>query len=242
MATSVPAPMAMPEVGLGEGGGVVDAVADHRHPPALVLQLGDLGGLVAGQHLGDDGVDAELAGDAPGGGLVVAGEHDDLDPELVQRGHRGGGGGARGVGERDQPGRAAVDGDQHGGPAGRGELLAAGGELAEVDALALACSRRLPTATRWPSTVAIAPWPGTFSNPVAASRSTPRSSAWATIAWARGCSDSRSTAATSASSSSSSMPSATHVGDLGFALGQGAGLVHHHGVDAARRSPARWRS
>src|SRR6266536_2094470 len=36
------------EVGLGEGGGVVDAVADHGDLAAGGLQLGDLGGLVAG--------------------------------------------------------------------------------------------------------------------------------------------------------------------------------------------------
>ena len=68
----------------------------------------------------------------------------------------------------------------------------------------------MPTATRRPSTVAIAPWPGTFSNPVAVKPVDPavvgvrgRSPA------ASGCSDSRSTAAASASSSASSMPAAT---------------------------------
>ena len=72
-----------------------------------------------------------------------------------------------------------------------------------------AISFRLPTTTRCPSTVATAPCPATFRNPVADSRSAPRSSAYRTTAAASGCSDSRSTAAASASSSGSSMPSAT---------------------------------
>ncbi len=42
------------EVGLGEGGGVVDAVADHGDDPALGLQAADDVDLVGGQHLGDD--------------------------------------------------------------------------------------------------------------------------------------------------------------------------------------------
>jgi hypothetical protein len=51
------------EVGLGERGGVVDAVADHGHDPALVLQSADDVDLVLGQDLGDDVVDADLGGD-----------------------------------------------------------------------------------------------------------------------------------------------------------------------------------
>jgi hypothetical protein len=43
------------------------------------VKCGDLGSVVTGQHFGDDGVDAELIGDTPGGGLVVAGEHDHLN-------------------------------------------------------------------------------------------------------------------------------------------------------------------
>jgi hypothetical protein len=70
MATSVPAPMAMPDVGLGEGGCVVDPVADHCHFQALALEFGDLGVLVLGKHLGQHLVDPELSADRcrpPGG-------------------------------------------------------------------------------------------------------------------------------------------------------------------------------
>ena len=51
------------EVGLGERGGVVDAVADHRDDPALVLEAPDDVDLVGGEHLGDHVVDADLGGD-----------------------------------------------------------------------------------------------------------------------------------------------------------------------------------
>jgi hypothetical protein len=57
---------------LGQGRCVVDPVADHGRPHAFGLQLGDLGGHVAGEHLAEDGVDAELAGDPLRGGPVVA--------------------------------------------------------------------------------------------------------------------------------------------------------------------------
>ena len=52
-----------PEVGLSEGGRVVDAVADHRDDPALGLQPADDVDLVLRQHLGHDvgRVDADLA-------------------------------------------------------------------------------------------------------------------------------------------------------------------------------------
>src|SRR6266542_498935 len=70
-------------------------------------------------------------------------------------------------------------------------------------------SRALPTATRFPSTLARAPWPGTFSKAWATAPPTPSASARRTTASARGCSEARSTAATSRSSSAWSMPSAT---------------------------------
>ena len=63
-----------PEIGLGERGGVVDPVADHRHDLALALQSLDLVHLFGGQHLGDHLVDADLAGDRVRRAAVVAGE------------------------------------------------------------------------------------------------------------------------------------------------------------------------
>ena len=54
-----------PDIGLGERGGVVDPVADHRHQLALVLQMADLERLVLGQDLGEDALDADLARRSP---------------------------------------------------------------------------------------------------------------------------------------------------------------------------------
>ena len=74
------------EVGLGQGGGVVDAVADHRDHVPVGLEGGDAVGLVGGQDLGDDVVDADLGRDGLGGGGVVAGHHPDLQAEGLQLG------------------------------------------------------------------------------------------------------------------------------------------------------------
>ena len=59
-------------------GGVVDPVANHRHLLAGALQLGDLAGLVGGEDPGHHLTDAELAGDAFGGGAVVPCQHHDI--------------------------------------------------------------------------------------------------------------------------------------------------------------------
>ena len=61
IATSVPVPIAMPDVGLRERGRVVDAVAGHRDDAALALQPLDQRQLVGGLHLAVRLVDAEPA-------------------------------------------------------------------------------------------------------------------------------------------------------------------------------------
>ena len=133
---------------------VVHAVTRHGHPSGL-LQLGDLGGLVCGQDLGDDVVDAELGGDPLGGGAVVPGQHDDLDAQLVQS-VDGGAGGGRGVSDRDQPGHSSVDGDHDRGAPTGGQLVPPSAESAEVGSVLLH-QRVLPTVTRRPSTLPTAP-------------------------------------------------------------------------------------
>ena len=100
------------DVGGGQGRGVVDAVARHGHDAALVAQPLDDVGLVVGQHLGLDPVDAEAASDGLGGDPVVAGEHDDLDPVGAQRLEGGGGGLLDRVGDGDDPGDLVVDADE----------------------------------------------------------------------------------------------------------------------------------
>ena len=74
-------------VGLGERGGVVRAVAGHRDKLALGLLALDEVHLVLGLGLGEEVVDAGLAGDGGGSEGVVAGDHDGLDAhgtELVE--------------------------------------------------------------------------------------------------------------------------------------------------------------
>ncbi len=61
-----------PEVGLGERGGVVDAVADHRDPLPGGLQARHLRDLPGGAHLGEHAGDADLCGDRGRGAGVVA--------------------------------------------------------------------------------------------------------------------------------------------------------------------------
>ena len=77
-----------PEVGLGERGRVVHAVAHHGDDPALGLQATHHVGLVRRQHLGDHLVDADLRGHRARGRLVVAGEEQRPQPKRLQRGDR----------------------------------------------------------------------------------------------------------------------------------------------------------
>ena len=72
------------DVGLGEGRGVVGAVAGHGDEPALRLLVADAGDLVLGLRLGDEVVDAGLPGDGGGGERVVAGDHDGADAHAAQ--------------------------------------------------------------------------------------------------------------------------------------------------------------
>ena len=125
------------DIGLRERGGVVDAVPDHRHLAALVLELCDSGCLVPGQHFGYHVLDADLDGDPLGGGLAVAGEHHRAHPELAQSADGGPGGIARGVGDRDDARRGAVERDLDGGSALPGQRPRGLGEAVEADLLAL---------------------------------------------------------------------------------------------------------
>ena len=175
----------------------------------------------------------ELGGDPLGGGLVVAGEHDDLDAERRAarrrrrrrcRGRVGERDHARRRGRRRRPARRCGRWR----PARRG----GGQQGAEVDALVVhqpAVADQRPGGRR-PS--ATAPWPGTFRNAVGGQRGTPavvgvahdrRGQRMLGLALHRGGEREQLVLVDAVGD---------HVGDLGLALGQGAGLVHHHGVDA----------
>ena len=76
-----------PDVGLGQGRGVVGAVAGHRDQPAVRLLLLDQLELALRRRFGEEVVDAGLLGDLRRRQAVVAGDHDRADPhrpELVE--------------------------------------------------------------------------------------------------------------------------------------------------------------
>ena len=70
-------------VGAGQGRGIVDAVADHGDL-AGGLQLANDGVLAVGQDASNDLIHACLTADGVGGALVVAGEHHDPDAHVLQ--------------------------------------------------------------------------------------------------------------------------------------------------------------
>ena len=86
MATSVPAPMANAHVGPGQGRGVVDAVAHHGDLLALLLELASpCASLSWGSTSAITWADAQsVRRMAPAVLLVVAGEHDHVDPQLPE--------------------------------------------------------------------------------------------------------------------------------------------------------------
>ena len=100
------------EVGLGERGGVVYAVSDHRNLAARTLELGDFGCLVTREHLRKHGVDSELLADPASGRHVVAGKHHDLDACLVERRDRRGRARSHRVRDRDHRSGLTVHGDE----------------------------------------------------------------------------------------------------------------------------------
>ena len=74
------------DIGLGQRGRVVGAVAAHRDQAAFGLDLADIVELVLRRGLGDVIVDAGLGGDGGGGDAVVAGDHDGADAHVAQGG------------------------------------------------------------------------------------------------------------------------------------------------------------
>ena len=134
IATSVPVPIGKPDVGLGQGGCVVDAVADHADPSAFGLQAADLAGFMFGKDLGEDSGDPDLAGDRRGGAGVVAGDHHHLQAQFAQRCDRCDRVVFDGVGDGEHPGRLAVDGGQDRAFARGGKPLADLLQFGRVDA------------------------------------------------------------------------------------------------------------
>ena len=187
MATSVPVPMAMPDLRLRQRRRVVDAVARHRDEPALGLEALDRVRFLIRQHLRHDVVDAETARHRLRGRAVVAGQHDDLQ--------------ALGVQCRIASGVVALIGSATpSSPAGCPSTAtnitvcpsarSSSARAASGPGSTRSCcsNARLPSATAWPSTVPVTPlpliaWKSAGFEQVHASRRGP-----ATIAPASGCS------------------------------------------------------
>ena len=189
------------DVGSGECGCVVDAVADHGDAPSSGLERGDGGVFVGGLYLGEDLVDLQVACDGVGDLLGVAGDEHDLDATIVERLDRLAGFGADLVSDGDRAGDVTVDDDgEHG--------VAASRHWAVVEASPVGSSRPRcassagpPTATVRLSTVPVTPRPGRASKSVACGI-VPTPCAALTMARAMGCSLFASTAAARRSTAS----------------------------------------
>ena len=114
---------------MGECGGVVDAVADHRHGLALTLQAADDVDLLLRQHLRIDPFDADLGGDLLGDRLIVASEQHRSQAEFLELADRFSAGGLDLVGDHEHTARLAVPADSDRGLALRLGLLLRSKEL-----------------------------------------------------------------------------------------------------------------
>ena len=94
-----------------EGGGVVDAVADHHDGVALALGPLDESSLVLGQDFGEELVHTHLLCDGGGGALAVTGHHDGVgDAEAAQSAQHAGSFRTQRVGDADDAGQTARSG------------------------------------------------------------------------------------------------------------------------------------
>ncbi len=96
------------DLGGGQGGRVVDPVADHAGGPVPGVDLGNRRHLVGRQQAGPLLADAQLAGDGRGCPGVVAGEHGGPQAQVVQLGQDPGRLGPRPVGQADPAQRAGI--------------------------------------------------------------------------------------------------------------------------------------
>ena len=101
---------------------------------ALLLQLVDQSELVLRAEAGCDLVDAELGGDRLGRGLVVAGRHDDLEPERVELGDGLGGGGLIGSATATKPASLPSSAEKHHRLAVLASRFCGVGERRDIDA------------------------------------------------------------------------------------------------------------
>ena len=121
------------DLGGGEGGGVVEAVAGEDH--ALATGLVDVDELLfrGGGGVGVETVEREFFRDGAGGGGAVAGDHNELETEAAEFGESGGGGGLDGVFEGEGADELAVGDDADDGGTGDGGGAVGVGGAADDD-------------------------------------------------------------------------------------------------------------
>ncbi len=95
------------DIGGGQGRGVIDAVADHRHHAGL-FQLGDGGGLVGGKDFGVYIIDTQGIGHHAGTAAIVAGEQMAADVPGLELCHRLQGAGLERIAKGEQPQHAGL--------------------------------------------------------------------------------------------------------------------------------------
>jgi hypothetical protein len=139
MAMSVPAPMADGDahVGLHQGRGVIDAVAYHRDPITVALELPDSLRLILGQYLGTILGNANLLRNSPSGAGVVTGQHHRLQAQLPHALDRLAGVGLDLVGDWNEGRRGPAHSQNDHGIAIRLQLLNPPADRAEIYPLAL---------------------------------------------------------------------------------------------------------
>jgi len=79
----------------------------------LALEFSDHLGFLVRQDLGFDAIDTQLLGDRLCGRPIIAREHDDRQPRLVERADRGPRGFLDRIGDPEEPGEPPVDSDEH---------------------------------------------------------------------------------------------------------------------------------
>ena len=100
-------------IGLHQGRGVVDAVADHADAAPIGLENAHDLGLVAGEHFGAHLVDAHLASNSGSRLPAITRYHGHPQAGALEVGDVSGAGRARHVGQTDEPGQPAVHDHPH---------------------------------------------------------------------------------------------------------------------------------
>ena len=75
------------DIGAGQCRSIVDAIPDHRHAGATLLELAHCLVLVLREHLGEHLADAEITPDGVGDLFGVTGDHRHLDTHSLEVGH-----------------------------------------------------------------------------------------------------------------------------------------------------------